>query len=398
MRVGIDARFAVHNRRGIGNYALKLIQNLAEIDTNNEYVIYIDKEDVKKVLPQKSNFRTKTIFPSNYLVWEQFVLPIHAKKDKVDILHCTGNTAPIFLDERIKLVSTIHDVMFLKDYSELPKSTSYYQRIGRLYRKAIVPKTIRHLSMALTISEFSKNDILQHLRQLDHNKIKVVYTSANESFVQVDKINSLQKIRTKFNIDCNYILTLGAIDPRKNTELVIKTYLELKIKNNINEKLLIVGIPNWKQSEFYNIVEESNFKEDILFVNFVSEEDLVLLYNCASIFLYPSLYEGFGIPLLEAMACGVPVVTSNVTSMPEIAGDAAFLINPHNGQELKAAVIKLLSDENLRNDLIARGLKQAKEYSWIKTAKQTLAIYESVYKERSANNCDNSFITIQKSI
>ena len=379
MIIGIDARFAIHNRRGIGNYALKLIQNLAEIDDRNEYIIYIDKEDVDNILPQKGNFRIKKIFPSNYLVWEQIILPVHATRDGIDILHCTGNTAPIFLDKRIKLVSTIHDVMFLKDYFELPKSASYYQRCGRLYRKAVVPRTISHLSMVLTISEFSKKDIMNHIPQLDNNRIKVVYSAANEGFGQIDKILALQKIKNKFDIDCNYILTLGALDPRKNTEFVIKTFIELKNESNINEKLLIVGVPNWKQTKFYNIVQKSNFKKDIIFTDFISEDDLILLYNGASIFLYPSLYEGFGMPLLEAMACGTPVITSNVTSMPEIAGDAAFLINPNNGQELKAAVMRLLNDENLRNNLITRGLKQAKEYSWLKTAKKTMAIYETLY-------------------
>ncbi len=380
MRIGIDARFAVHKRRGIGNYALKLVDNLARIDSSNEYVIYIDKEDVNKVLPQKSNFKIKKISPSNYLVWEQIVLPVHAKKDGVDILHCTGNTAPILLDKRIRLVISVHDVMYLKDYSELPRSASRYQRMGRLYRKAVVPKTVSRLSMVLTVSEFSKKDIMRHIPELDGDRIEVVYEAASENSGQVDKILALQKIRNKFGIDCNYILTLGALDPRKNTELVIKKFIELKNESNINDKLLVVGIPNWKQTKFYNIVRESDFKEGVIFADFVSEDDLMLLYNGASIFLYPSLYEGFGMPLLEAMACGTPVVTSNVASMPEIAGDAAFLINPNSGEELKAAVMKLLNDENLRNNLIARGLKQAKGYSWIKMAQRTLAIYESIYK------------------
>jgi len=380
LRIGIDARFAVHKRRGIGNYALKLVDNLARIDSSNEYVIYIDKEDVNKVLPQKSNFKIKKISPSNYLVWEQIVLPVHAKKDGVDILHCTGNTAPILLDKRIRLVISVHDVMYLKDYSELPRSASRYQRMGRLYRKAVVPKTVSRLSMVLTVSEFSKKDIMRHIPELDGDRIEVVYEAASENSGQVDKILALQKIRNKFGIDCNYILTLGALDPRKNTELVIKKFIELKNESNINDKLLVVGIPNWKQTKFYNIVRESDFKEGVIFADFVSEDDLMLLYNGASIFLYPSLYEGFGMPLLEAMACGTPVVTSNVASMPEIAGDAAFLINPNSGEELKAAVMKLLNDENLRNNLIARGLKQAKGYSWIKMAQRTLAIYESIYK------------------
>lgn len=392
MLIGIDARFAVHNRRGIGNYTLKLVINLAKIDANNEYIIYIDKEDVDKVLPQKSNFKIKKIFPSNYLVWEQLALPIQAKRDNIDILHCTGNTAPIYVGRKTILIITIHDVMFLKNYSQLPKSSSLYQRWGRIYRKTIIPRVVKNAFKIITVSRFSKNDIIKHLLNLSEDKIAIVYEAVDETFGVLGKNDT--STASKRKIGENYILTLGGIDPRKNTELVIKKFIELKNENNINEKLLIVGIPNWKQTKFYNIVQESNFKEDIIFADFVSEDDLMLLYNGASIFLYPSLYEGFGMPLLEAMASGTPVVTSNVTSMPEIAGNAAFLINPTNGEELKAAVMKLLNDENLRNNLIARGLKQAKKYSWIKMAKKTLAIYESVYKERSAKNYAGSFITI----
>lgn len=379
MKIGIDARFAVHKRRGIGNYVLKLVDNLAGIDNSNEYVLYIDKEDVDKVLPQKSNFKIKKISPSNYLVWEQIILPLYAKKDRLDVLHCTGNTAPLFLDKRIALVISLHDVMYLKDYSQLPKSLSRYQRMGRLYRKAIVPKAVNRLSMALTVSGFSKKDIMRHIPQLDGDRIEVVYEAANESYSQIDKVSALRKIRNKFGIECNYILTLGALDPRKNTELVIKKFIELKNESDINEKLFVVGLPNWKQTGFYNIVRESGFEEDIIFTGFVSEDELVLLYNGASVFLYPSLYEGFGMPLLEAMACGTPVITSNVSSMPEIAGDAALLINPDNGEELKAAVLKLLNDKNLRNDLITRGLKRARQFSWAKMAEDTLAVYDTVY-------------------
>ncbi len=144
---------------------------------------------------------------------------------------------------------------------------------------------------------------------------------------------------------------------------------------------MIVGIPNWKQTKFYDIVQESNFKKDVIFTDFVSEDDLVLLYNGATIFLYPSLYEGFGIPPLEAMACGVPVITSNTTSIPEIVGDAAYLMDPLNDKELKEALLRLLSDENLRNDLIEKGFKRVKEFSWQKMAKETLQIYESLEAE-----------------
>jgi glycosyltransferase involved in cell wall biosynthesis len=376
MLIGIDARFAVHNRRGIGNYTLRLIQNLAEIDTVNKYILYIDADDKDNILPRNNNFKIKKISPSNYFLWEQILLPVQAKRDVVDILHCTGNTAPIFLDKRIRLVSSIMDVMYLKDYSELPRSASFYQRMGRLYRKIIVPRTVGRIAMALTISEFSKNDIIKHIPTFDNSRIKVTYLAANEIFCQIDETVVLRKIKDKFNINCRYILILGAQDPRKNTELAIKMFFELRKEKDIKEKIVIVGIPNWKQTKLYNIVQESDFKNDVMFTDFISENDLVLLYNGASIFLYPSLYEGFGIPILEAMSCGAPVITSNITSTPEIAGNAALLINPRDPEELKSSILTLINNEELRNELKEKGFQQAKKFSWRRMAEETLKVYQ----------------------
>ncbi len=377
-KIGIDARFAVHNRRGIGHYTLKLIQNLAEIDNHNEYVLYIDKDNSEDVLPKQKNFRIKKLRPANYLIWEQVALPIQAKKDGLDILHCTGNTAPIFLDRLIKQVITILDVMYLKDYSLLPQSISAYQRLGRIYRKMIVPLATRHVSKIITISDFSKNDIKKHIPTLKDEVIEVTYAASDERFHVVDRNDATVKIKDKFGIAGNYILSLGALDPRKNTELVVKKFIELKSDRKIKEKLVIVGMPNWRQTRFYDMVNNSSYRDEIIFTDFVSEEDLVLLYNCADVFLYPSLYEGFGIPLLEAMSCGVPVITSNTTSIPEVVGDTALLINPRDGEELKKALLSLLNDEKLRKDLINRGFEQVKKFSWRKMAEKTLEVYRLV--------------------
>ncbi len=379
MRIGIDTRFAVRNRRGIGNYTLNLVQNLSRIDLKNEYILYTDRDDGDRVLPQKNNFRIKKISPLNYFIWEQIMLPLQAKRDGVDILHCTGNTAPILLNKKIKLLATIHDVMYLKDYSDLPRSSSWYQRAGRLYRKAIVPIISRNLSMVLTVSDFSRNDIQHHLPNLKNECITVTHEAANGSYHRVDKKAALQTVNQKFGIEGTYILTLGALDPRKNTELVIEKFIELKKENHIEAKLVIVGVPHWQQTKFYHIIQRSNLSADIIFTPFISEDDLVLLYNGATLFLYPSLYEGFGIPPLEAMACGTPVITSNTTSLPEVVADAAFLIDPRDGEELKQALQKLLIDEHLRNALITRGLEQVKKFSWLKMAAGTLQAYELVY-------------------
>jgi glycosyltransferase involved in cell wall biosynthesis len=380
MKIAIDARFVVHPRRGIGKYAQMLVRHLAEIDAENEYILYVDREDVEQALPRKANFAVKRLAPANYLLWEQIALPLQARKDAVEILHCTGNTAPLFLDRRIRLISTIHDVMYLKDYSEVPRSASWYQRAGRFYRKVVVPRTAGNLSMVLTVSEFSRRDIMNHIPDLDGGKIRAIHEAANDRFVRLDKASALEKVRQRYGVEGRYILTLGALDPRKNTELVIREYITLRRSNKIDEKLVIVGIPNWENTRFNGIAQQSPYRKDILFTDFVSEEDLVFLYNGATLFLYPSSYEGFGIPPLEAMACGVPVITSNTTSIPEIVGDAAVLINPNNGEELRAALQGLLVDESRRQTLSVRGLEQAKKYSWRGMAEETLEVYRSVYR------------------
>lgn len=381
MVIGIDARFALHNRRGIGNYSLNFIQNLARISEDNDYILYTDKNDIEGVLPKQPNFITKKLLPSNYLIWEQILLPLQAKIDSVDLLHCTGNTAPLFLNRHIKLISSIHDVMYLKDYSEVPRAASLYQRMGRFYRRTVVPRIAKNVSMVLTTSEFSKKDIMKHIPALGSEKIKVIYSAGNEGFRRLNDACRLQDLLERFGVNSGYILTLGAADPRKNTELVIRKFLELKSEADIEEKLLIVGVPDWWHTKLYEIARASEFGEDVIFSDFVSEEDLAILYSGAAVFLYPSLYEGFGIPLLEAMACGAPIITSNTTSIPEVVGDAALMVDPANGGRLKASLLTLLKDKGLKNDLVYKGFDRVKKFSWEQIAKETLGVYTTVYGE-----------------
>ena len=383
MLIGMDARFAVSNRRGIGNYVLQLIRNLSKIDNMNRYILYVDNDDRENVFPKQENFRIRKLSPSNYILWEQISLPMWAKRDNVDILHCPGNTAPVYLDAQIKLVVSLMDVMYLKSFSVLAKSESLYQRMGRTYRKMLVPRIIERASKIITISNFSKDDILSHFQGLKHHQIVVTYLAVDDKFHLVDRNDIKARIKAKLRIEGKYILSLGGSDPRKSTELVIEKFIELKDEGRIEEKLVIVGIPNWRRTKFCKMVKESRYSRDIIFTDFVAEGDLVLLYNGATVFLYPSLYEGFGIPPLEAMACGVPVISSDRTSIPEIVGDAALLINPTDGEELKKELTNVLNNESLRNELTTRGYKQPKKFSWRKTAEETLGVYESVYKERS---------------
>jgi len=378
IKIGIDARFAVHKRRGIGNYSLKLISNLSEIDSENQYLLYTDTDDIENVLPAKSNFCIKKLTSANYLLWEQLLLPLQAKRDCLDILHCLGNTAPIRISHKIKLVSSIMDVMYLKNFSELPQSYSLYQKLGRIYRKSIVPLTVNSLAKVITISKFSKLDIMYHLKSLHDEDIAITYLAANESFVPCKNEMTFESLKKKYGITGDFIFTLGATDPRKNTERIIRIFLELKSCYSMPEQLVISGLQNWKNTQFYGMVQDSKYKNDIVFLDFVTEDDLVCLYNYAKVFLYPSLYEGFGLPPLEAMSCGVPVITSNITSIPEIVEDAAIQLNPYDDQELKDALLLMLYDESVRRNYVERGFTQVKKFSWKRMAEKTLEVYKSL--------------------
>lgn len=385
MRIGIDARFAVRNRRGIGNYTLMLIQQLAEFDKINEYVIYIDRVDDQQVLPKQANFTVKILSPSNYLLWEQIALPLAVNKDKIEVLHCTANTAPLILSSQIRLISTVHDIMYLYNSNKMPQPKSMYQKMGKLYRKIMVPASFQRVDAIITVSHYSKLDIMSYFPALPEEKIFVTYEAANEKFRSVDKDAARKRITTEMGIIGTYIFALAGADPRKNTETVIKNFIQLKAHRCIGHKLVLTGLPGWRNSKYYEIVRNAGMEDDIVFTGYISEEQLVDLYNCAEFFLYPSRYEGFGLPILEAMACGTPVITSNVTSIPEIAGDAAVLIEPTNKEQLNKAIVKMLDDGSLKNDMIKKGFEQSAKFSWRKMAIDTLAIYEGLMQERDIN-------------
>ena len=207
--IGIDARFAVWNRRGIGNYTLGLISYLAQIDQYNKYILYIDRDDIEGILPRQINFEIKKICSDNYLIWEQVILPFYAWKDKVNVLHSTGNTAPISFNKEIKLVVTIHDISYLKSYDEIPKSPHFYQRLGRIYRKFFVPQVIKVVNAVITVSQFTKNDILLNFATLTQDKVYVTNLSTSSKFEPISNEDAKKSIERKYQIKSNYLLTVG---------------------------------------------------------------------------------------------------------------------------------------------------------------------------------------------
>ena len=383
MIIGIDARFAVGLRRGVGNYTLNLIKCLADDDDYNRYILYTDKEDTENILPRKRNFQTKKLSSASYPVWEQILLPLQVKQDGVNLLHCTANTAPLLLSHAVKLISTIHDVSYLKPYSVIPKSPFIYQRLGRIYRRNIVPRSIRRSSAIITVSEFAKKDILAHISALSEEMVSITYEAMNNVFRVIDKEQAISFVKKKYGIMGKYILNVGGGDPQKNTAFLIRNFLELKRERKIMVKMVIVGIPDHRKADVYKDLKNSDLESEVVFIDFAGENDLVHLYNSAEAFVFPSLYESFGIPSLEAMACGTPIIASDSGAIPEIVGDAALMINPKNGDEFKASLLSLLENKDFKNDLINKGFKQVKRYSWKKMAECTLDTYRKVYGEIS---------------
>ena len=382
MKIGVDARFITRNpRRGIGNYSLNLVRELVLIEPQIEYVIYINKPDTEGVLPKAPNVTIRRLNIPFYPLWENIILPFVAFSDRVDILHCLGNTAPLFLHPKTRLVLSLMDVMFLQSGEFVPKPVNWYQTFGRVYRSLVVPRCARSSERIITISNFSRTDILKLIQGLDSSRIIVTYLFCDAIFRQpVPKSQSGDK---RFGLR-PYIFTLGAEDPRKNTLRLIKAYLSVLKKHSIREDLVISGYANWQDSEAFQLVKSAHATERVKFLDFISTEELAARYHHALLFVYPSLYEGFGIPLLEAFSSGCPVIASNVTSIPEVGGDAALYVDPRNQDQIEQAIYKLIQDDNLRQLYITRGYARADQFSSVETARQTLAIYRQCMRSSEA--------------
>ncbi|WP_062112139.1 glycosyltransferase family 4 protein [Collimonas pratensis] len=379
VRVGIDARFITrHPRRGIGNYSLNVVAELVRLSPETEFFLYISAPDHEGILPRAANVTVRQLTTPAYPFWEQLALPRAARHDHLDILHCLGNTAPVIMPRGIKLVLSLMDVMFLQTGEFVPKPTNNYQALGRIYRRAVVPRCTLSADRVITISEYSRRDILDLIPNLDPERVSVTFLSCDAIFKQAVKEQPQNSVTGR----SPYILTLGANDPRKNTLRLVKAYLALWKKHEIDEQLVISGYANWENSEAYRVVKNAGATDRVKFLSFISIEELADLYRNATFFVYPSLYEGFGIPLLEAFSAKCPVLASNTTSIPEVGGDAALYVDPLNQDSIEQAMYQLVHDDKLRQSLADRGYARALEFTWTETARKTLSIYQHCMSEK----------------
>ena len=374
MIIGIEAqRIFRKNKHGMDYVVLQEIKELQQIDTENEYYVFVKPGEDRCVESTKNVHIIELNCPS-YPLWEQWALPRAAKKYGVEILHCTSNTAPIWCN--IPLVLTLHDIIFLEPRDK--QNHSLYQNMGWLYRRLDVPRILNKCRRIITVSNFEMENIISKLG-IPRERMAMIYNGYNNWFKPIEETSDVTK---KYISDEGYFFFLGNTDPKKNTERTLVAYSKYLQQSDVKRKLLMADL----DSEYLNgIIQRNhieNIKEHILMPGYIVNSDLPFIYNGAFAFLYTSLRESFGIPLLEAMACGTPVITSNTSSMPEIAGHDAILANPESSDEIAEMMLQLESDEDLYRKQKALGLERAKLFSWRRTAEQLLRLYQKVDREK----------------
>ena len=374
MIIGIEAqRIFRKNKHGMDYVVLQEIKELQQIDTENEYYVFV-KPGEDRCVESTNNVHIIELKCPSYPLWEQWALPRAAKKYGVEILHCTSNTAPIWCD--IPLVLTLHDIIFLEPRDK--QNHSLYQNMGWLYRRLDVPRILNKCRRIITVSKFEMENIISKLG-IPRERMAMIYNGYNNWFKPIEETSDVTK---KYISDEGYFFFLGNTDPKKNTERTLVAYSKYLQQSDVKRKLLMADL----DAEYMNgIIQRNhieNIKEHILMPGYIVNSDLPYIYNGAFAFLYTSLRESFGIPLLEAMACGTPVITSNTSSMPEIAGHNAILVNPESSDEIAEMMLQLERDEDFYEKQKAIGLERAKLFSWRKTAEQLLRLYQEVDREK----------------
>ena len=374
MRIGINGRFLAAKRTGVQRAAYNLIKALVRVDHVNEYYLFTSADQANNpdwnypnVKVIASNIREGENFRNH--LWEQFSLPRLAEKHQIDILHSPANLAPLFY--RGRSIVHIHDLCFVVN----PQWFSFSFRT--LYN-FVIPRVARRAAKVITNSNNSRNDLLQFCN-LPAERVSQVYWAVDDLFTAN---NGEEPKPQDWDLE-DYILYVGSLEPRKNIGTLLEAYELMRSKHpELKPKLVLIGGESPIFAEVRLKVKK--FKDDILFKGFVNDEMLRTYYRRASLFVYPSLYEGFGLPPLEAMASGVPVVTTLTSSLPEVVGDAALMVSPYNVEQLAETMATVLTNPQIREDLIAKGREQVRKFNWYRVARNTLAVYYEVYNSQVA--------------
>lgn len=360
----------VPQRLGSGQVAFQLLKNLEQIDHNNEYLILLPSEPMADMPKPREKWQYKVLKPNK--LWTRIALPLFLFKSKLkpDLFFSPTHYSPWI--SPVKRVVTIFDLSYLH-FPEMFQSKDLYQLTNW------TKHSIQKASQIVTISQSSKKDIVKTYK-VDPKKVTVCYPGYNEDrFYKINDQISIEKVLKKYNIEGDYILFIGTVQPRKNLKRLIQAFEKID-----NLKLVVVGKIHgegrqaWKYEEIVALPEKLDLKERVIFTDFVPDDDLLYLLNGAKAFALPSLWEGFGIPVVDAMACGLPVIVSNVSSLPEVAGKAGIYVDPKSVDQIEQAIRLISSDKKLSTKMSKLALDQAKKFSWKKMAKQVRDIFEQM--------------------
>lgn len=370
MKIAIEAqRIFRKEKHGMDYVALETIRELQKIDQQNEYFILVSPGD-DVCLQESANMHIVTVNWPSYPLWEQIGLPLALKKIKPDLLHCTSNTAPVY--GNIPLMLTLHDIIFLE--KKQGKNQSMYQRLGRFYRKIIVPQILTKCKRIITVSHFECNRI-SHFLHIDKQLLVAVYNGYSQHFIP---IRNAQAITARYIKNHPYLFFLGNTDPKKNTARVLQAYGIYLKKSSQPLPLLIADLKEEIIDEYLNREGLQEIKKMLYHPGYIPNTELPAVYSGASVFIYTSLRESFGIPILEAMVCGTPVITSTTSAMPEIAGPEGILVNPFEPEEIASALLHLEENAEFYQSQTAYGLERVRRFSWENTAREILNIYKEI--------------------
>lgn len=372
MHIGIDAHSIGTGLAGNETYAANLIEALAEIDAENSYTLYVTKPSaVERYRGRWPHVGVRRTLPHTPLVRIPLTLSAELRRRPIDILHVQYTAPPL---APCAVVATVHDLSF----EHLPET---FTRRSRAQLRMTVRRTAKRAAHVIAPSEFTRRDLLETYG-LDPSRVSVVPLAASDGFRPVADAREIERVRERYGIRGEYILAVGSLQPRKNLARLVRAYSSLRRERGRGNlpQLVLVGKKAWLYDSILKTIEDEGIRDAVALTGYVSEPDLPALYSGASCFVYPSVYEGFGLPPLEAMRCGAPVITGDRTSLPEVVGDAALTFNPFDTDGLALVLARVLDDARLRAELSRRGLERARLFDWRRTARMTLQVYETTLR------------------